>query len=385
MSSIPLISKDLLYFARNMLVVALSLALMLVFLLGITSEASARDFDVSALVKPSSGLRPQEFFVWNHLVVLNHPDTHGQTPFLYLMALGLRPNHIEDRGGSLDWAAQFANWFLPQNNPTVFYGAGWKGQDEFEKADSRKAFLDRFEKVLQDMAPKPPFQFAYTVEFNLPTYDAPNGGFVIGGDTLLMLRSMYMANGAVSLAVQQPNQISFDADYDIPEKMLWAADESVARSALKKVRAQSNEGRTVRLLAVLEAVSGDPNLLTLKTRLKKLAIYDQSLTNELFSFDVAALNHQHSSVAAKSEEEKDPTLSPAFLRLPPGDQTKIRDETQLFVRDCKIKSSYATFHNCACLGQHYMSKRISDPNEEISKVTDEIRLDCVEIVSTGVV
>lgn len=257
------------------------------------TSLSGSAFSADMLIHPPAGFRPQKLFIWHGLVVLNHPDSGDQESFIDLAALGMRPQFIEEQQGSVDEAAMFSNHFLAPDNPLAEKGYGWPGQDEFEKRDTRNAFLTRYADFFRGIAPKAPFSFAYTYEFNLPDYDAARGGYALPDIGTLHLNDR-------SISGFQSGGVTLQPDFDWPSPLFWPAGEAQARQALKKIRAGTpgqSSGRRVRLLAVLEATSGNAETLTLSTRLKKLAIYDDSLDTELFSFDVSGLNHQ--AISAK--------------------------------------------------------------------------------------
>jgi hypothetical protein len=339
-------------------------------------DVFAGGFSEEALLKPTNGLKPQQLFFWKGLVVLNHHDTMSQQPILDLMALGLRSTFIEEKTAAGDVAGRFSNWFLPPDSP-YYYGGGWKGADEFQRADSREAFLKKYADGLRELAPRIPYQFAYVLNIDLREYDSSEHGFSI--DTRF-LASIHLKNGDLSLARPQGNSISLVPEFQIGDKLLWPLDEKEARKALEAIRNGSVVSpRRVSVLAVLEAVDGNPNLLSLRTKLKQLLIYDEKMEKELYSFDIAVFNEKDS--AEDSLQGDDPTKLQEYLALSADQQEKLNKETELFVRDCKVNSAYATFHNCSCLGRHYLLDRIRDPDKSASEVSGSIELDCVDVPS----
>ncbi|TIR15476.1 MAG: hypothetical protein E5X34_28660 [Mesorhizobium sp.] len=227
------------------------------------------------------------------------------------MALGLRPNFIEQRTTGDDVAARFANWFLPSDSPYYSNGSTWKGDDEFQKADSRQAFLTKYADMLRKIAPKPPYQFAYVYHTDLPEYDSSRQGFFVDTN---FLSNVYLENGAVSLARSLGSMVSLVADFHVEPQMLLPLDEKAARKALETIRNGSvMSPRRVTVLAVFEAVDAKPDLLSLRTRLKQLLIYDEKMETEVYSFDVTAFNNEDKSTAANNGD--DPAKSSKFLAL----------------------------------------------------------------------
>jgi uncharacterized protein YecT (DUF1311 family) len=247
-----------------------------------TGDQAPAEYAAELLVHPTGDLRPQRLFLWNGLVVLNHPGSLDQQGFFRLLALGLRPtylssysaNHLEDR------AAEFSSQFLASSNPLAAPSESWRGRDEFTRQDARRAFLARYTGILQGMAPKLPFDFALTLANDLPQYDAVHHGFELNF-------------GRAPLAGTWPAGVHLRADFDWP-KPFWPASEARAREILQTLEqgaGRGGNGRQVRIIATLEATDGNSETLTVGVRLKQLAIYDPTLTTRLYAFDVAALNH----------------------------------------------------------------------------------------------
>jgi hypothetical protein len=83
----------------------------------------------------------------------------------------------------------------------------------------------------------------------------------------------------------------------------------------------------------------------------------------------------------KNDDDRDPLKDPIFLSLPQNLQDQIMDESHQYNRDCKVLSSYATFHNCDCIALHYMNERLHHPDMTRGDIRDKIRLDCVDAPS----
>ena len=67
--------------------------------------------------------------------------------------------------------------------PTKYLGqsGGWAGENEFQRAASRQAFLRDYAEKLRQMAPKPPFEFVYAAELASVVTTKNLGGFPLKG------------------------------------------------------------------------------------------------------------------------------------------------------------------------------------------------------------
>ncbi|HEY1779825.1 MAG TPA: hypothetical protein VGG79_05225 [Roseiarcus sp.] len=87
---------------------------------------------------------------------------------------------IESEDGSDD-ARQFANDFLTQPNKYLGQSGDWTGENEFQRAAIRQAFLRDYAEKLRQMAPKAPLEFVYAPGLTLGRYDAKLDGFLLNG------------------------------------------------------------------------------------------------------------------------------------------------------------------------------------------------------------
>src|SRR5690606_9484164 len=90
----------------------------------------------------------------------------------HLLALTADPNVIEDRNVTMN----FARALLPESalEPYVTMRMRvpyWRGDNEFQQDDSRRAFLDAHRSTLLALAPKMPMIFASTFSIHFKPYD----------------------------------------------------------------------------------------------------------------------------------------------------------------------------------------------------------------------
>ena len=240
-----------------------------------TRDAAAA---IERLSQPQAGLRALKFPMLEGRPVFV-PDVNGggnEAAFFRLVALGAGPNLIEGDDGE-DNARQFANDFLTRPNKYLGQFGEWAGENEFQRAASRQAFLSDHAEQLRQMAPKTPFEFVFATELIIGPYDAKLGGFPLKGEP--NLRSLPYGS-------LQPSP-----DFKWPE-LLLPIDKEGARRLLDRLAAARTSNfdnpRTVRLAAVIEAGRSNPGSVDLQLGLRRLTLYDDHLTQSLYEFPAPA-------------------------------------------------------------------------------------------------
>ena len=222
-------------------------------------EDSGR-YPIEQLRQPAGGLRPLRIDSFQGRPVFPGPDEHA---FFRLVALGMKPDLIQ----SDEQMSGFAREFLTNDNPYQSLA----GVDEFTTRDKRQQFLAGYATKLSGLAPRAPFEFAYQFDVDLPEYDAVRRGFLL---------RMPSANDL------RPSAVHFVGPSDWPSGF-WPIDD--ARTLLAHLRQeQPSSGRGVRLVAIVRAVSADPEEMALDLKLVDVAVYNQSMTRKLYDFLWAA-------------------------------------------------------------------------------------------------
>jgi uncharacterized protein len=260
--------------------------------------AAASGFSAEALVHPDSAWKPLRLRLLNGLPVF-HLSTDGDSQaFFRLVALGMRPSFIEERGRyeHEDNARNFALEFLPSSDPIL---SAWRG-DEFEREDARKTFLTAYADKLRRRAPKAPFSFIYSYDTKLPSYDQQRQGFIL------------QSFRASELPIPNLGAVKLVADFEEPKDLLWRINEPGARRVLANLRERQKwDDRTVRLAVELTATKADAETLTLHLALRKISVYDSGLTTPLYEFDTSPFQIR----------EPEPVAAQGFSKLiapPPG-------------------------------------------------------------------
>jgi hypothetical protein len=110
---------------------------------------------IAALSQPQAGFRALKFPMLDGRPVFGFDWqlSRDEEAFFRLVALGGSPNLIVSDDGA-DNARQFANDFLTEPNNYLGQSGDWTGENEFQRAASRQAFLRDYAEKLRQMAPK---------------------------------------------------------------------------------------------------------------------------------------------------------------------------------------------------------------------------------------
>jgi uncharacterized protein YecT (DUF1311 family) len=220
------------------------------------AQPSGGRYPIEQLRQLRGGLRPLQIDTFQGRPLFPSQDEHA---FFLLVALGMKPDLIR----SDQQMSSFAREFLTIDNPYQSLA----GVDEFAARDKRQQFLASYANKLSGLAPRAPFEFAYRFDVDLPEYDAARRGFLLRMPSASDLRS---------------SAVHFVGPSDWPSGF-WPIDD--ARTLLAHLRQeQPSSGRGVRLVAIVRAVSADPEEMALDLKLVDIAVYNQSMTRKLYDF-----------------------------------------------------------------------------------------------------
>ncbi|TCR67378.1 hypothetical protein [Bosea sp. BK604] len=235
---------------------------------------------VERLKTPPAGIEPLQLRTLGGLPLFTAGSV-GQLSneglrFFSLVALGSVPSHLDE------YAAAVADLHLRGAQPFTqgqYRREGgldrrWPGKDEFERRDSRKAFIDQYGEVLRRWAPRPPFRFAYAQTISLPDYDQKRNGFAL---PLPSLRGLDVAGLQTWESFAWPEPF-LPRSQSGARKLLQDLRDAAPRDATG--RSQVGE-RTAVLVATVEMAEIDPRNGRAELRLASLALYDSQLKAKL--------------------------------------------------------------------------------------------------------
>ena len=228
-------------------------------------------YPMDQLLHPSGGLRPLRIRVLDGRPVFKDPDYRtDEGAFFKLIALGMKPDLIEEHEGIQDQTEEFAQTFLPPNDRL----RNLRDANEFRTEDNRKAFLSAYGDRLRALAPKIPFEFIYSEDVSRPAYDRKREGFDFGDPQRLSagLKQLYSEGVSLTTPFEWPT-------------MFWPIKRDTAAAMVDSLDRDSNgDSRRVRLVVVLRAVAAKPETMRLDLRLVKLSVYNNDLSRELYRF-----------------------------------------------------------------------------------------------------
>lgn len=207
--------------------------------------------------------------------------TNDALRFFSLVAIGAVPSHLGDYTAAVaDLHLRGAKPFMQgQYRRDGAVEMRWPGKDEFERRDSRKAFLDQYGEALRRWAPKAPFRFAHAQMISLPDYDQKRNGFGL----------QPFGVGGLGVPGLQTWESFAWPDSFLPRsqvaarKLLQDLRDAVPRDATG--RAQVSE-RMAALVSRLDLAEIDPRSGRAELRLVSLALYDSQLKTKLLDISI---------------------------------------------------------------------------------------------------
>ncbi len=326
----------------------------------------------SALSDPEPGLAPLELTVSDGLPVLGHDMDRDDVGFFRLVALGADPDLLADRFERGDVARMFADTFLADDLRARYlaHGGDWAGGNEFDRADSRERFLRDYAEPLRRMAPQAPFEFIYARKVYVQDYDPERGGFPIS-----------VEDGGY--APGESIRIQLDFGWLTPRvagtwpELFWPLSETEARAALERL-AQGKRGPDARrgVLALrIAATAVDPESLQIDLQVRQIDLYDSDIGTPLHTFQKAA---------DTATPATNPSPTDLLAGLPAEEQARLEEEKQAFLKDCRHKVTFSAHHDCGCLAEALVKRRLT-AGGDASSITFDIYNDpgqCIDRAGT---
>ncbi|MCC5869519.1 MAG: hypothetical protein JJU27_13530 [Gammaproteobacteria bacterium] len=249
---------------------------------------------------PPAGIHPPNantFTYLDNVPVFMGPagsqGTHAGLPWFFdLIAVAQLDDPMRRDAGIHrgDRALELARRFVASESRGNYLGQGaqnWAGATEFDRADSRAAFLRDYESRLRDMAPSLPVVFGIAEERRVGDYDADRGGFPIVTSQMRPGAIDIHGAGLGWFLTAQTSELELPAPF-------WQIDAGAARTMAARFEGdlrpsdRTRRPRTVRMVVFFDATLVDEAQGTVQLRRLHTDIYDHDLHERLHRLPDAA-------------------------------------------------------------------------------------------------